>query len=558
MTAFPLAIFFGLLIGGGVAVGALWRERSRAATAASGAGLLFLLLAAQWSPAFDSYDADIWTYALMVERIADGQDMLRLEPFRLESPPTPHLSLVWLGLGILHRALPLPLGSLLRAAAVLSLALLSFTVWRLAGRLFGRSPASWTGVVLFWLSLPESWSGVVLGRFLALAFLFLATEAAFDLHRGRRFALKVALFVALTFYAHLFTGILAMVAVTMAVTAGGERPWPWRALVWALGSGAALAAPCLAYGLATAGLDRNAAHEWRPEQITILGLRWMSPSHLLELIPSAILLLAAIGLSIRPPPERQIAARTVTMGTLLTLVVLVTPLYHLTSGFFGGWMAGRVAALAFPWLAASLALERLLTGTGGGRLGRALGVALSVAAATQGASRCLNEWAERRYDFTPRAQADALALRDTLRGQSYLGPDLLVYGTAALTLGRPLGVPPGHASPFGDFRRQQRRVERALATNTPGCWAALFGLYPDTHYLITPGPHASAERALWEDRFPGVSPEEVRQLLLGLGALRPVRKGAVFQLDEVGSAALTKAGRGTSGMGRGSQCRTDQ
>jgi hypothetical protein len=59
--------------------------------------------AAQWSPAFASYDSDLWTYVLIVERVADGQDVLAREPFRLEPPASPHLSVIWLGLGFLRR-----------------------------------------------------------------------------------------------------------------------------------------------------------------------------------------------------------------------------------------------------------------------------------------------------------------------------------------------------------------------------------------------------------------------------------------------------------------------
>jgi len=69
---------------------------------ATALGLLALgavVAQASWSPAFDSYDSDLWTYVLIVERVADGRDMLRLEPFRLEPPASPQVSAVWVLLG---------------------------------------------------------------------------------------------------------------------------------------------------------------------------------------------------------------------------------------------------------------------------------------------------------------------------------------------------------------------------------------------------------------------------------------------------------------------------
>jgi hypothetical protein len=125
------------------------------------------------------------------------------------------------------------------------------------------------------------------------------------------------------------------------------------------------------------------------------------------------------------------------------------------------------------------------------------------------------------------------------------------YALAAPTLGRPLSVPPGHASPFGDFVRQQRRVNRALATNTPECWAALFALYPDARLIVTPAVGAADERALWAARTP-TSPEAVREQLSAMGAMEPVFAGRFFAIDALRPPASFES---VEGMGKGALCR---
>ena len=185
-------------------------------------------------------------------------------------------------------------------------------------------------------------------------------------------------------------------------------------------------------------------------------------------------------------------------------------------------MMARVAFLAFPWLAAAAGIAWLWSTASALPLlplRRVVAAALAVLAATQAVARESREWADRRDEFRPEAQAEALSLRELLHGRSYLSLDMIGYATATPTLGRPLAVPPGQASPFGDFARRQRRAHRALSTNSPECWSALFELYPDLEYLLTPAPEARVERALWHQRLGAVTPEAVRDTLAGMGAL---------------------------------------
>ena len=534
----------------------------------TGAGLLVPVLTgavlvgalvAQWSPAFSSYDSDLWAYVLIVERVADGQDLLRDEPFRLEPPPSPQVSLAWLGLGHLRRWSALPSMALVRGLGLVSILLLCAGAWVLAGRLFGAGGVRAVALLLFWVSLPETWSAVVLGRYVSVAFVALAAAAAVDLGPSRRAAVRAGLFIALAFYAHLFGGVLAAGAVLVVLVARwrcGDPPG-WRQPTLAAAFGALFAAPCLAFALRTAGLARTSAHTWRPEQIEALGLVWMRPGQILNLVPLGILALALVGLAAPCRPERRLAREICRGGTLLTVLVLLTPLYHATVELFGAWMAGRVAILAFPWLSASLAIE-WLRGDGRSSLRRAAEIAVLVVIASETAVRAARDWTDQPYELTAAARAEAMTLRGTLRGRTFAAPDLMGYGLAAPTLGRPLAVPPGHASPFGDFRRRQRRVHRALSANTPECWAAIFALYPDADFLLTPAAGAVVERRIWQERFPEVRPEEVRDRLRSLGVLAPVHAGPLFVLD-----ALTpdRLGEGrparTGGMGTGPRCREE-
>jgi hypothetical protein len=283
----------------------------------------------------------------------------------------------------------------------------------------------------------------------------------------------------------------------------------------------------------------------------------MRPGQILELLPLGALCMALVGLVVPCRPERRLAREVCRAGTILTALVWLTPLYEAAADLFGAWMIGRVAILAFPWLSAALAIE-WLRGQGPSRGRQAAAMAMLTGVTFEAGVRAAGDWRDPAYDFAPAAQAEATGLRGTLRGRSFIAPDLMGYGLAAPTLGRPLAVPPGHVSPFGDFRRQQRRVHRAFSANTAECWAALFTLYPDTEFLVTPAAGAAVERRIWNERFPARGPEAVRDRLRSLGALTPVHEGTTFVLDGLAPDRVAEHRGSRQGMGTGPRCREER
>jgi hypothetical protein len=553
------SLLVGLVIGLDLA-GAFARA-PRAARFLRGAAALLLfgiVVGVAYRPAFDGYDTDLWTYLLIVERVADGQDVLRLDHFTLEPPASPHVSLVWLLLGGLRRASGLPALVLVHALGIASAAFLSYAAWRLSARLL-LPVLRWPALVLFWLSLPETWGAVVLGRYLSLGFVLLAAATLLPgpgQAQGRlaRRQLLAGLWIALAFYTHLFGGVLALatVLVVWAASRGEADAIGPRRLSTAVALGLLLSLPCLLYAFQTLGLRKSAAHLWRPDQLEVGAFRILSPASLPGLVSWGVLGLALVGLLVPAPRGLELARRLARIGTALALLLLFTPLYQLGAGLFGGWMMARVAFLAFPWIAAVLGLVGLTTGASWPP--RLVATALSVLAAHHAVAREAAEWDDRRLEFRREAQAEARSLRELLHGRLYLSLDRLGYATATPTLGRPLAVPPGQASPFGDFPRRQRRAHRALATNSPECWSALFGLYPDLAYLLTPGPDAPVERGLWTDQFGETTPERVRETLTGMGALQPVSAGRYFVLDALRPAPTPDGLPSRRGMGQGERC----
>jgi hypothetical protein len=552
------SLLVGLVIGLDLA-GAL-AEAPRAARVLRGVAALLLfgiVVGVACRPAFYGYDSDLWTYLLIVERVADGQDVLRLDHYLLEPPASPHVSLVWLLLGWTRRLSGLHALVLVHVLGVVSAAFLSYAAWRLASRLLPET-LRWPAVVLFWLSLPETWGAVGLGRYLSLGFVLLTVVTLLRAPRGEGFAserLLAAAWIALAFYTHLFGGVLALGAGVVAWAAArrdadslGLRQ---LAIVGALGL--LLSLPCLLYALQTFGLPKSAAHVWRPDQVEAGIFRMLSPASLPDLVPWGVMGLALVGLFVPAPLGLALAQRLSRLGSALALLLLFTPLYQVGASVLGGWMMARVVFLAFPWIAAAVGLA-WLTPAGASWPRRLVATALSVLAAHHSVAREAGEWADRRFEFRPEAQAEARALRDLLHGRLYLSLDMIGYATATPTLGRPLAVPPGQASPFLDFARRQRRAHRALATNTPECWSALFELYPDLAYLLTPGPEARVERALWKDRLGGATPEAVRETLAGMGALHPVRAGTYFVLDALQPAPASSGRPSRRGMGQGEHC----
>lgn len=538
----------GLDLAGVLAPAPRARRLLRAACALLLAGAVAVMA---FRPAFDGYDTDLWTYLLIVERVADGQDVLHLDHFQLEPPASPHLSLVWLSLGLLRRVTGWPALSMVRVLGAISAALLSFAVVRLARRVAGPA-APWPALVFFWLALPESWGAVVLGRYLSLAFVLLAAETSFGRHASSRW--RAGFFIALAFYTHLFGGLLALAAVGLvwAAQQGSEDAPAFVDLSKVMAVGLLLALLCLAYSFATLGLRRGTAHLWRPEQVDVGPFRMLSPAGLPDLVPWPVLVFALLGLIAPVSEELRTARRLVRLGTAAMALLLFTPLYQWGASVLGGWLMGRVAFLALPWLSATLGL-RWLTAPGRALVPRRLAAAvLAVAAATHAFAREAEEWKDRRFVFVPAAQEEARGMRDLLHGRLFLSLDMIGYALATPTLGRPLAVPPGQASPFGEFTKRHRRAQRALSTNTPECWTALLQLYPDLDYLVTPGPEAAVERALWQERLGGTTPEAVRDTLLDLGVLTPLENGRFFRVDALHPPAVGPSTR--TGMGQGARC----
>ncbi len=552
------SLLVGLVLGLDLAGAFAGAPRAARFLRVAAALLLFgVVVGVAFRPAFDGYDTDLWTYLLIVERVADGQDVLARDHFLLEPPASPHVSLVWLGLGLLRRFTGLSALLLVRVLGLLSVAFLSYAAWRLAARLLPEA-YRWPAVVLFWLSLPETWGAAPLGRYLSLGFVLLATGSGLGTAKegvGERLPWG-AVWIALAFYSHLFGGVLALAAVALVWGARqGHADAPRvREVALSAALGLLLSLPCLVYAATTLGLRRGTAHLWRPDQVEVGAFRMLSPASLPDLVPWAVLALAAVGLLAPVVPGFALARRLGRLGTALAILLLFTPLYQLGAGVLGGWMMARVFFLAFPWLAAAAGMAWLASPGRAPELRRGVAVVLATLAASQAVAREAGEWADRRYEFRPEAQAEARALRDRLHGRLYLSLDMIGYATATPTLGRPLAVPPGQASPFGDFARARRRAHRALATNNPECWTALFELYPDLEYLLTPGPDAKVERALWEERLGGVAPEAVRERLGGMGALTPVTTGRYFLLDALRPPPAAAGRPSRRGMGRGELC----
>jgi hypothetical protein len=521
------------------------------------AGLIAVLVCAvQWTAAFDGFDSDLWTYVLIMERVAAGDSVLEREPLLMQPPASPQVSGLWIALGFVQRWLGIPSLVLVRLLALVSAALLSWGAWAL-----GRSVLSSTGlaalsVLLFWLSLPETWAALALGRTLCLGFVLLTAAEALGGREGQPRPLWLGLFVGLGFYVHLFGGILAALAAALGFAARGIRvSWPGlRRMGLAALVAAIVSAPPLAHVFATAGLVRTSAHTWRPGQLTVLGMSFLEPGELLAQIPVSLLLLTIAGLVVPAAAHRR-AQTFGRLGLLCVVLVFFTPLYGLAAKLFGAWLVPRFAVLAFPWLGATLALAFLvsLRDRPWRSLGPLAAIGLVAWVAAKPVDRAVRELAGRTADFRfgAEAQAEAFALRLHLKDRQLLSADLMGYALAGPTLGQPLSVPPGHASPFGDFVRQQRRVNRALATNTPECWTALFSLYPDARLLVTPAAGALDERALWAARTP-TSPEAVREQLSAMGALQPVLAGRFFVIDALRPPAAAES---VERMGRGSLCR---
>jgi len=539
LWALPLGLAGGLLAfrGFGARGGSLARGGAVAA-------MLALVLAAGFTPAFDGYRSDLWVYLTVVERVAAGDWLLHREPFWLEPPGGPHHSLNWLLLGLVTRATGVEPRLLVLGLRLVSLALLAGAAWHLAGRAFDDRRARLLAVVLFFGAIPQLWTEIGLNRTFSLAYVLFATSWALGMRgtpRAGRDAAVLAAALALAFLTHFFGGLLALGGVGLAASARALRtPWegppPWGPLALGGVAGVALASPWIALYLGKGDLEIAEAYLLGPGQVRALGLRWLHPAQLLREISPPVWALLATGLAWGAARRHMApAARTLcALGAAAVALALLTPLYHLWSERLGGWLALRLLALAFAWIPAAAALRALLAGR---RSARAAAALLLVAVYGLGAARVVRDLRKEHlyFELAPAARAEARVLRPLLRDRVYLSEADLAYGLAAPTLGHPLPVPTGRASPFHDFPARERAVRAALRENSPACWARLLARHPRVELLVLPasGEDARVERALFREGAFGREPQDVREALAEVARLDPVHRGRHYAVDRV-------------------------
>ncbi len=493
-----------------------------------------LAVLALWTAAFDGYKSDLWVYLTVARRISDGNLMFDREPFWMEPPAGPHHSILWLIIGLVNRATSLPMPVQARTAGVLTIALMAFASFRLAGAAFSRKRDRLLAAALFTGSIPELWATLELNRNVALAFVLLTAAESLRTERPRTG--RLALWIALAFVTHFFGGLLALGAFTLAFAARRDREG--RALIGPV-LGIAAASPVIFFYLLQSRNPVAASYLWGPGQFEWAGLRWLNPLQLLREVPPPLLLLAAVGLmtpSIRRPFDER-ARRLSIIGALFAAAVLFTPLYGVWCRFLGGWLALRLIPLAFLWLPATGAVVWLAEQR---TVWKAAAVAVAACIYWQGAARDVRDLrgAVLHHRFVPEAQAEAASLRPLLAGQKYIAPEDLAYGLAPLTGGMPFAVPPGRASPYHPFEERSRLLALMIRTNTPACWLWFLGEYPDVSYLVTPASAGPVEQQIWHDQFPSVAPEAVRDTLKGMDALEPVASGRFYTVDRVRTARV--------------------
>jgi hypothetical protein len=285
------------------------------------------------------------------------------------------------------------------------------------------------------------------------------------------------------------------------------------------------------------------------------GWRALAPAEVVRLLPPSLLLLLLVALLVPGSAGEERARGLVRWGLALVVVALFTPVYHYASATVGGWLVERVAALAFPWVGATLALAFLV------RRGRALTLAAGLVSFgivthallvfaesfldrpfraadwIEAAVRPTPRAAERDrrlrlfYRFSREAQSEAAALRPLLANRTFVSEPLLAYGFAGASLGVPVAVPPGHAAPSVEFMRRERRVHAVLDAGTWAAWSRLLAEAADLEFLVTPAPGAEVEALLWSGLRGRTSPEATRRLLQDAGAIAPAFAGRAFVVD---------------------------
>jgi hypothetical protein len=532
LLALPIGLLGGLAAGFALFAGP---DAGAARVRLLFAALLALAVTAQFSPAFTGYHADLWMYLTAAGRIADGEWLFDREPFWLEAPDAPSHSILWMGLGLLERATGVSALGGARVVGLLSAAFLCAAAHALARAAFAGPRARWCALFAFLAALAPAWSTLALNRNVALGFVVLAAwRALVFAGRGRDVA-WLAVCAALAFYLHAFAGVLALAAVALATVArvrGGE-PVHTAALAGALAATLVLALPALLLAWPEAGRAIESAHLRGPGQVELLGLRAFDPAALLHLLSPPVVALAVLGALPRIRAGLTPAARRLAwLGPLAVCALLFTPLYHLVSGVFGGWMAPRLVELSFLWLPAGAALCAA-GDPGAPRAARVLAALLAGAVFWMGGARVVRDFRQEDlyFAFDAAAREEARGLRDLLDHRMYVSSATLAYGLAPFTRGHPLAVPPGHASPHHPFAERRRHAHRALASSSRDCWLALAERYPDLAFLVTPAPGAGSEERLWHSEIPGRDPAAVRRALRSWDALETVHEGDHYTVD---------------------------
>jgi hypothetical protein len=535
LQAVWIALFGGALVFWAARAGTPSRLSRWAAAFALTAALV---LASPFGPGLTCYSSDLWMYVTLAERAALGDWLLDREALWLQPPADPHQGVEWIVVGRLHHLTGVPSLLLIQIAGVLIFIALSVAVWRLAREAFADPRARWIALLCFWMTAPGMWASLPFGRILALVFVVEAVRATLIFRGSARDILRLAVVVAAAFYAQSFGGLMAAGAAGLvAVARQMTEPVP---VLPAIASGALallIASPVVISAATQSGLPMAGAYLHGPGDVRWLGFLWLNPAEVVHQSSAVMIGLAIAGVW---PAARATLHPTLRRACLVANVGLAllffTPLYQVAVKLVGGWMVPRVAFLGFWWLPAAGTLTALLDSKR-----RSMMWAATMAVALlfwQGGARVIRDYQhpEVYRPVTAGARADAESLRDLLKDQLFLSSPHLSYVLAAYSLGRPLAVPPGHASPFHPFEQRERDGVAALSRNSADCWAALFSRYPDVKYLVTPFPTDTVEAGVWHSEI-ARPPHAVRTELLRLHALAPVRTTKFFRVDAITPSA---------------------
>ncbi|MBI3400938.1 MAG: hypothetical protein HY048_05920 [Acidobacteria bacterium] len=529
LQAFWIALFGGALV--------FWAARGAAPSRwmAPFALTAALVLASPLGPGLTSYGSDVWMYVTLAERAALGDWLLDREALWLQPPADPHQGVEWILIGRLHHLTGVPSLVLIQCVGALVFVALSLAVWRLARDAFADPRARWIALLCFWMTSPGMWASLPLGRILALVFVVEAARAALVFRGSARDVLRLGLAVAAAFYAQSFGGLMAAGAAGLvAAVRLMSDPLP---VVPVIASGVLallVASPVVAAAAAQAGLPMAGAYLRGPGDVQWLGVLWLNPGELVHQTSAVMIVLAIAGVWASARATLHPALRRFCVLANIGLALLFfTPLYQVAVKFVGGWMVPRLAFLGFWWLPATGTLTAMVDAKPRPMTWAAAGAVTLLF--WQGGARVIRDYQhpEVYRPVTAEARADAEDLRDAFKDQLFLSSPHLAYMIASYSLGKPLAVPPGHASPFHPFEQRQRDGVAALSRNTADCWVALFSRYPDLKFLVTPLAEESVEGDLWRSEIPARPSSEVRAELLRLHVLAPVRMTRRFFIDAI-------------------------